>query len=104
MALSYVISSNIAVTARKIINYVRLLLLGITYLKRKRKERRFADLQIILILKSGTEFLKHYLNLRFKLNDNVSRYGNSFTNCVHFLGTDSKFLNFSMVTTNRKAA
>ena len=67
MALSYVISSNIAVTARKIMNYVRLLLLGITYLKRKRKERRFADLQIILILKCGTEFLKHYLNLRFKL-------------------------------------
>ena len=34
-------------------------------------------LRIILVLHCGNEFLKHVLNFRFKLDDNVPRYGNT---------------------------
>ena len=54
-------------------------------LKRKREERRFVDLRIILILHCGNDFLKQVLNFRFKLDDNVPRYGSTIKSS--FLGT-----------------
>ena len=59
--------------------------LGIKSLKRKREERRFVGLIIILILHSGNEFLEQILNFHFKLDDNVPRYGS--TTKSSFLGT-----------------
>ena len=59
--------------------------LEITSLKRKREERRFVDLRIVLILQCGNEFLKQVLNFHFKLDDNVPRYGS--TTKSSFLGT-----------------
>ena len=59
--------------------------LGITSLKQKREERWFVDLRIILILHCGNEFLKQVLNFRFKLDDNVPRYGSTIKSS--FLGT-----------------
>ena len=59
--------------------------LGITSLKRKREEKRFVDLKIVLILHCGNEFLKQVLNFYFKLDDNVPRYGSTIKNS--FLGT-----------------
>ena len=67
MPLSFVIVGNIAVTTRKS--------LRITSLKRKRKERRFVDLRIILILHCGNKFLKQVLNFCFKLDDIDPNYG-----------------------------
>ena len=64
---------------------MRLTLLEITFLKRKREERRFVDLRIILILRCGNEFLKQFLNFRFKLDDNVPWYGSTIKS--FFLGT-----------------
>ena len=64
---------------------MRLTLLEITFLKRKREERRFVDLRIILILRCGNEFLKQFLNFRFKLDDNVPWYGSTIKSS--FLGT-----------------
>ena len=70
---------------------------GIISLKRKREERRFADLRIILILHCGNEFLKQVLNFRFKLDDNVPRYGSTIkssflgTVAITFFGTWSLF-------------
>ena len=59
--------------------------LGITYLKRKREERRFVDLRIILLLDCGNEFLKQVLNVSFKLDDNVPRYESTIKSS--FLGS-----------------
>ena len=59
--------------------------LGITSLKRKREERQFVDLRIILILHCGNEFLMQVLNFRFKLDDNVPSYGSTIKS--FFLGT-----------------
>ena len=53
---------NIAVIARKLDCNS----LGVTSLKRKREERQFVDLRIMLILHSSNEFLKH--SLFFALN------------------------------------
>ena len=58
--------------------------LGITSLKRKREERRFVDLRIILMLDCGNQFLKQVLNFCCKLDDNVPRYGSTINNS--FLG------------------
>ena len=60
--------------------------LGITYLKRKREDRRFVELRTILILHCGNEFFKQVLNFCFKLDDNVLRYGSTIESS--FLGTD----------------
>ena len=57
----------------------------LTILKWKRGERRFVDLRIILILHCGNEFLKKVLILRFKLDDNILRYGSAIKRS--FLGT-----------------
>ena len=71
--------------------------LGITSLKRKREEKRFVDLRIILILHCGNELLKQVLNFCFKLDDNVLRYESpikgSFLETVGitFFGTWSLF-------------
>ena len=54
-------------------------------LKRKREERRFVDLRIILILHCGNEFLKQVLNFCFKLDDIISRYRRTIKS--FFLGT-----------------
>ena len=59
--------------------------LGITSLKWKREERRFVDLIIILMLHCGDEFLRQVLNFRFKLDDNVPRYGSTIKSS--FFGT-----------------
>ena len=59
--------------------------LGITFLKRKREERRFVDLRVILMLHCGNEFLKQVLNVRFKVEDKVPRYGSTIK--TYFLGT-----------------
>ena len=59
--------------------------LGITSLKRKREERRFVDLRIILLLDCGNEFLKQVLNVPFKLDDNVPRYESTIKSS--FLGS-----------------
>ena len=58
MVLRFTVVSKDAFTTRKFIYYVRRNSLGITSLKRKRKERRFVDLRIILMLRCGNEFLK----------------------------------------------
>ena len=58
MVLRFTVVSKYAFTTRKFIYYVRRNSLGITSLKRKRKERRFVDLRIILMLRCGNEFLK----------------------------------------------
>ena len=54
-------------------------------LKRKREERRFVDLRIILKLHCGKEFFKQVLNFRFKSNDNVPRHESTIKSS--FLGT-----------------
>ena len=59
--------------------------LGIKSFKRKREERWFVHLRIILILHCGNEFLKQVLNFCFKLDDNVPRYGSTIKSS--FLGT-----------------
>ena len=58
MVLRFTVVSKDAFTTRKFIYDVRRNSLGITSLKRKRKERRFVDLRIILMLRCGNEFLK----------------------------------------------
>ena len=85
MALSFAVVSNIAVTARNLYTKLDCNSLGITSLKRKREERRFVDLRIILILHYGNEFLKQMLNFCFKLDDNIPRYGSIIKSS--FLGT-----------------
>ena len=73
--------------------------LGTTSLKRKKEERRFVDLRIILILNHGNKFLKQLLNFCFKLDDKVPRYGSSIksfflgTAGITFFGTWSLFKN-----------
>ena len=59
--------------------------LALKELKREREETRFVDLGIILTLHSSNEFLKQVLNFRFKLDDNVPRYGSTIK--ISFLGT-----------------
>ena len=59
--------------------------LGVKSLKRKREERLFAHIRIILILHCGNEFFKQVLSFRFKLDDKVPTYESTIKS--FFLGT-----------------
>ena len=107
MALSFAVVSNNVVTTRKFNTKWDCNSYGITSLKRKRKERWFVDLRIILILHCSNEFLKQVLNFHFKSDDGIPRYGSTINSSflgkvgITFFGTWSLFkkdlMNYSII-------
>ena len=89
MVVSFAIVSNVTVTARNLYTMWNCSSLRMTSLKRKREERRFVDIRIILLLHCGGEFLKQVLNFCFKVDGNVPRYGSTIK--WFFSGTSSLF-------------